>query len=158
MNITEWNETWQRIKDRFPNWKPTATEAEDWCMGLRVYSVKMVEFSGSWIARNYSSKIPRLKWYLKCCEKLKQNEWERNAVQEPTHDDLIGVLDREKENAIEKLEGVPIDTLREATVKVLKEHGNIIAKPSDANVREWKNTLRSMVYCEIFKDEKNVNK
>ena len=153
MNKIEWMETWTRIKDRFPNWRPTTTEAEDWCIGLRVYEQETVECAGQQIVKKYSSEKPKLPWFVKECEKRKQMDKMFNAAPEPTWDDLREAFSDERKKTIEKLEAVPIERLREATISVLKKHGNIIKKPSDANVREWKNTLRSMVYCEIFREE-----
>ena len=154
MNITEWNETWQRIKDRFPNWQPTATESEDWCMGLRVYNPKMVESVGHWVSTTYSSKEPKLAWYIRECEKRKR---ELNISNSPTfrddNENRLQEYEERKEIVITRLENTAIEELRKATISVLKDHGHLISKPTSGNPREWKQTLRAMVYQEIYGGE-----
>ena len=151
MNITEWNDTWQRIKDRFPNWQPTPTEAEDWCMGLKIYDAKMVESVGHAISKKYSSEKPRLAWYIKECERRRKKERIENTptFHEGNENDFQEYLKR-REFIIKKLESVPIEKLREVTISVLKEHGHLISKPTSGNPREWKQTLRSLVFGKIF--------
>jgi len=151
MNKSEWLETWAKIKDRFPNWQPSKTEAEDWCLGLRAYDLETVGDVGRWVVQNYTSKTPALKWFIKECEKRKRETQMNNATPEPTWKDVRDRFEKEREQSIVRLEAVPIDELRDATVAVLKKHGNFVKKPEDASVREWKNTLRSLVYCELFK-------
>lgn len=151
MNITEWNDTWQRIKERFPNWQPTATEAEDWCMGLRVYDTKMVESVGHWVSITYSSKEPKLAWYIRECEKRKRAEKQKLAeIAKPNFEDERAKYEREKEEVILKLEATPIDELRTACISIMKKHGNLISKPENGKPREWKSTLRSLVHIEIY--------
>ena len=151
MNITEWNDTWQRIKDRFPNWQPTTTESEDWCMGLRIYNPKMVESVGHWVSTTYSSKEPKLAWYIRECEKRK-NEQKRmeEEISQPNIEDERAKYEREKDQVIVKLEATPIEELRTACISVMKKHGNLISKPENGKPREWKSTLRSLVHIEIY--------
>lgn len=154
MNIKEWNETWKRIKDRFPKWQPTATESEDWCMGLRVYEPKMVEQVGHWVSATYSSKEPKLAWYIRECEKRKHEQKRIQAeISKPSIEDDRAKYEREKEAVIVKLEETPIDQLRNACIAVLQKHGNLISKPENGNPREWKSTLRSLVHIEIYGGE-----
>jgi DNA replication protein DnaC len=151
MNITEWNESWQRIKERFQQWQPTATEAEDWCMGLRIYNFKMVESVGQWISITYSSKEPKLAWYIRECEKRKRVEKQRLLeIVKPNFEDERANYNREKEKVILKLEATPIKELRTACISVLKKYGNLISKPENGKPREWKPTLRSLVHIEIY--------
>jgi len=155
MNISEWNETWQRIKDRFPKWISTATEAEDWCMGLKIYEQEMVESVGHWITKTYSSEKPKLAWYIKECETRRRNQRIATAptFHEGNEKDFEEYLKR-REFIIQKLEATPIEKLRETTISVLKEYGHIISKPESENPREWKQTLRSLVYSKIYRKEK----
>ena len=150
MNKSEWLETWARIKDRFPNWQPSATEAEDWCLALKIYTCEVVDNAGRSVAQNYASKTPSLKWLILNCEKQKRESRINNAPPEPSWQDVRDAFDKEREQSITRLEAVPLDELRTATASVLRKNGNLIKKPDDANVREWKNTLRSLVYCELF--------
>ena len=150
MNITEWNETWQRIKDRFPNWQPTATESEDWCMGLKVYPEKMVEAVGHWVSTTYSSKEPKLAWYIRECEKRKSEEIQSN---EPEYEEVWKLhkleYELQREAMLRNLEESSLDDLREACIKVLEKSGHLISKPTSGNPREWKPTLQSLVHIEL---------
>ena len=156
MNIKEWNETWQRIKDRFPNWEPTKTESEDWCLGLKIYSVEMVEAVGHWVTTKYSAKEPKLAWYIRECEKRKKKH--RISVVPSFHDDIKDKYkehEQRSEFIISKLEKTSLDELRVATVAVLREFGHLISKPPSGNPREWKQTLRAMVYLKIYGENEN---
>lgn len=153
MNKSQWLNAWAKIKNRFPQWEPTATESEDWCITLRVYTTEMVDEVGRSVRMNYTAKIPQLKWYINECEKRKREYRINHAPAAPTWQDVRDEFEKEREESISRLEEVPIEELREATVAVLKKHGELVKKPDDGNVREWKNTLRSLVYCHIFKKE-----
>ena len=156
MNITEWNDCWQRIKDRFPKWQPTATEAEDWCMGLRIYESAAVESVGHWITKKYSSQEPKLAWYIRECEKRKRAIRASNSTTfHDSSEDLRKEYEERKELVISKLESTTIEKLREATISVLREQGHIISKPSSGNPREWKQTLRAMVYIKLYGEQEN---
>ncbi len=154
MNRSQWLDTWLKIKDRFPNWQPSKTEAEDWCIGLRVYTPELVDQVGRWVAQNYTSKIPALKWYIKECEKRKQAN---RVAKMPTSRDDTDRQQKEyedrREYVMSKLEATSIEDLRSATIDVLKEWGHIISKPQSANPREWKQTLRAMVFGKIYGEE-----
>ena len=153
MKKIEWSEIWTRLRDRFPEWKPTKVEREDWLLGLRVYSTQQIEEAGRHISRKYSSTIPQLAWYIRHCEKQKKEQRIQNAPEPPNPWTLdAGEHERQKEAAIKRLEETPIDDLRTACVSVLKKHGHLITKPESGNVRDWKQTLRGLVYCELFGD------
>jgi hypothetical protein len=151
MNIEEWNETWQRIKDRFSNWEPTKTESYDWCLGLKIYKKEMVESVGHWVASTYSAKEPKLAWYLRECEKRKKK---RRVLNVPSFKDDMETQYKEHEERVEfiisELEKTSLDDLRVATVAVLREFGHLISKPPSGNPREWKQTLRAMVYLKLY--------
>ena len=157
MNITEWNETWQRIKDRFSNWEPTKTESEDWCLGLKIYKKEMVESVGHWVASTYSAKEPKLAWYIRECEKRKKKRRTSNAPS--FQDDMEGQYKEHEERSefiISQLEKTSLDELRVATVAVLREFGHLISKPPSGNPREWKQTLRAMVYLKLYGENENA--
>ena len=155
MNFTEWTETWKRIKDRNPDWQPTKTESEDWCMGLKVYQQQLVEEVGRWIPTQYSSKEPKLAWYIRECQRRKKNDMTENArAFNENSDEELREFEERKENVISKLEGTPIEMLREATISVLAKYGHLIRKPENGKPREWKQTLRAMVYNEIYGEKK----
>ena len=150
MKHSEWIESWCRIKDRFPNWTPTQIEAEDFCRGLIVYDMEMVEDVGRWIVKTYSSNIPRLAWYIKECEKRKKDLKQMNPPTQAVESFDFEEHDAQQETIIQRLEGVSTDELRNAYQSVMKKFGHLISKPEDGNVREWKQTLRSQVHLELF--------
>ena len=157
MNIKEWNETWQRIKDRFPNWEPTQTESEDWCMGLKIYQIEMVESVGHWIAKNYYAKEPKLAWYITECEKRNKKHRTSNAPSfQYEMETQYKELEERNEFIISQLEKTSLDELRVATVAVLREFGHLISKPPSGNPREWKQTLRAMVYLKLYGGKENA--
>lgn len=152
MNHKEWIETWTRLKGRFPNWQPTAVEAEDWCMGLRVYPVEMVEDVGRWVKSNYSSNTPSMKWFIVECQKRKNQDIASRRVQKEVQVDQREDYKAERESTIQRLENTDIAELRSACRKVIDKFP-FVAKPTCGDPREWKNTLRSMVYLEIYGDK-----
>ena len=156
MNITEWNETWQRIKGRSPNWRPTKTETEDWCLGLKSYPAEMVESVGHLLAKKYSSKEQKLAWYIIECEKRAKAKMvsSTSTFFDDTQTQFKEHQER-SEQVIAKLESTPIEILREATIAVLMEVGHLISKPPSGNPREWKQTLRAMVYLKLYGDKEN---
>ena len=153
MNQSEWGETWQRLKGRFPNWQPTAVEAEDWCMGLRVYPVEMVEDVSRWVKTKYSSNLPAMKWFIVECEKRKNQELASRRIQKEIQVDHREDHELKREATIERLQNTDIDALRSACRKVMDKFP-FVAKPTSGDPREWKNTLRSMVFLEIYGDKK----
>tara|TARA_R110000824_G_scaffold87676_4_gene216051 strand:+ start:236 stop:700 length:465 start_codon:yes stop_codon:yes gene_type:complete len=152
MKQDEWMETWQRLKSRFPIWQPTAIEAEDWCIGLKVYPVEVVEDVSRWVKSNYSSNTPAMKWFIVQCEKRK-NEARQNQLKrkEVFVDHRAEHLSR-SEATIQRLKNTDIDDLRDACRTVLKRYP-FVAKPTCGNPREWKNSLRSLVFLEIYGDK-----
>ena len=152
MKKIEWMETWMRLKGRFPSWQPSEVEAEDWCIGLRVYSVEMVEDVGRWVKSNYSSNTPAMKWFIVECEKRKRDDLAQQRIEKEVIVDVRAEHEAQKETTIEQLENTDIDKLRSACRKVLKRYP-FVAKPKCGNPREWKNTLRSMVFLEIYGDD-----
>lgn len=152
MNQNEWGETWQRLKGRFPNWQPTSVEAEDWCMGLRVYPAKMVEDVSRWVKTKYSSNLPAMKWFIVECEKRKNQELASRRIQKEIQVDHREDYKAERELTIQRLENTDIAELRSACRKVIDKFP-FVAKPTSGDPREWKNTLRSMVFIEIYGDE-----
>ena len=152
MNQGEWGETWQRLKGRFPNWQPTAVEAEDWCMGLRVYPFEMVEDVSRWVKTKYSSNLPAMKWFIVECEKRKNQELASRRIQKEIQVDHREDHELKREATIERLQNTDIDALRSACRKVMDKFP-FVAKPTSGDPREWKNTLRAMVFLEIYGDE-----
>lgn len=151
MNQEEWLECWNTIRERFPEWKPTQVEREDYYLGLRVYKKEMIEIVGRWIKKTYSSTTPKLAWYIRESERIRKEDRMKNTPSDQSawHLDKEQ-FDKEREAALIKLEQVPINDLRNATISILKKHGNRISKPENGNVRDWKQTLRGLVYCELF--------
>ena len=152
MNKTEWMETWQRLKARFPSWQPSEVEAEDWCRGLRVYKKDMVEDVSRWIKGNYSSNTPAMKWFINECEKRKRDLTAKNQQEVATKGESREEYESKKEATLQKLEDTDIDSLRTACRSVMNKYP-FVAKPTCGNPREWKSTLRSMVFLEIYGDE-----
>ena len=150
MKHSEWLDSWKKIKERFPKWNPTQTEAEDFCRGLSVYDTETVEDIGQWIVKKYSSKIPRLAWYIKGCEYRKRKAIQMNSTQKMVESFDFDEHDAAQETIIQRIEGVSKDELRNAYQSVMKKFGHLISKPEDGNVREWKQTLRSQVHLELF--------
>jgi len=159
MNKSQWLDAWLKIKDRFPNWQPTKTEAEDWCLALRVYTPDLVDQVGRWVAQNYTSKVPALKWFIKECEQRKRAE---RVAKMPTNKDDTEQQRKEyeerKKYVIEKLEQTSIEDLRSATIEVLSKFGHIIARPENGKPREWKQTLRGLVFQNLYGDQDEPTK
>ena len=153
MNHSEWLEAWKKIRERFPNWNPTQTEAEDFCRGLIVYKDEVVEDIGQWIVKKYSSKEPRLAWYIKGCEYRKRQAIQMNAPQRTIQLIDIQELEAHKEAIIQRLEGLPTGELRNAYQSVMEKNGHLISKPDDGNIRQWKQTLLSQMNLEIFGEQ-----
>ena len=157
MNITEWKICWGRIKKRYPKWQPTDVEVEDWCLALRVYDSDMVEDVSRFVRQQYTSQIPTIKWFIleieKRLKKLREVTLDKNKI-DP--DAEWEEHQKAKEEVIKRLENTSIDELRAATVEVLKEFGHLITKPTSANPREWKPTLRAMVYIKLYGESENV--
>ena len=152
MNKSEWMETWQRLKGRFPSWQPTEVEAEDWCIGLRVYGMDMVEDVSRFVKTKYSSNTPAMKWFIVECEKRKKDKLAQQRIQKQVDVDDRAEHEERREKTIERLENTDIDALRSACRKVIDRYP-FVSKPTCGNPREWKNTLRSMVFLEIYGDE-----
>ena len=150
MKHSEWLDSWKKIKERFPKWNPTQTEAEDFCRGLIVYKEETVEDIGQWIVKKYSSKIPRLAWYIRGCERRKRQAIHMKAPHRGFESLDVDEHEAQKEKILQRLEGVPKDDLRNAYQSVMEKHGHLISKPEDGNVREWKQTLRLLIHHELF--------
>ena len=69
---------------------------------------------------------------------------------EKSSEQLRADFDAEKERQILRLEDTSVDDLRSACVKVLGMYGHLISKPENGNPREWKQTRRGLVYCELY--------
>ena len=132
--------------------RSTAVEAEDWCMGLRVYPVEMVEDVSRWVKTKYSSNLPAMKWFIVECEKRKNQELASRRIQKEIQVDHREDHESKREATIERLQNTDIDALRSACRKVMDKFP-FVAKPTSGDPREWKNTLRSMVFIEIYGDE-----
>jgi hypothetical protein len=154
MKKQEWTTVWKRIKDRFPSWQPTQVEAEDWCRGLTYYDKDIVENAGVEVIKRYSSNTPRLAWFIKICEQAKKDRAAKLAEMcssiEKSSQQLRDEYEAEKERQISRLEDTSVDDLRSACVKVLKMYGHLISRPENGNPREWKQTLRGLVYSELY--------
>jgi len=151
MQKDEWAETWQRLKDRYPEWNPKQTEAEDFCMGLKIYPYKMVEAVAFWVARNYSSKTPKLAWYIRKCEEIKKrNIPERIDTSDLQRKKECDDNDKSRKEALERLVSTDVTDLRKAFAVVRDEYGHLITIPENGDVKTWKNTFRSLMYLEIY--------
>jgi hypothetical protein len=151
MKQLDWMETWGRIKKRYPQWQPTEVETEDWCIAFRVYEKEMVEDVVRWVRQQYTSQIPAIKWFIVEIEKRKeahkQYQIEKN---QPSIEDEHAEHDMQKEAVLVRLEETSMDELRTACISVLKRYGKLISRPTSANPREWKPTLRSLVHIELY--------
>jgi len=160
MQKSDWTEVWHRIKNRFPHWQPTQVEAEDWCRALTYYDKDIVEGAGVEVVKRYSSNTPRLAWFIKICEKEKKERFKKLTFMaqqmEKTAAEMRAEYDQEKERQIQRLEATSVDELRSACVKVLGKYGHLISKPENGNPREWKQTLRGLVHCELFGVDNDV--
>ena len=85
-------------------------------------------------------------------EKRKRDDLAQQRIEKEVIVDVRAEHEAQKETTIEQLENTDIDKLRSACRKVLKRYP-FVAKPKCGNPREWKNTLRSMVFLEIYGDE-----
>ena len=155
MQKDEWTTTWVRLKDRYPEWIPKKTEAEDFCMGLRVYPYEMVEKVAFWVSQNYSSKTPKLAWYIRKCETLKKEKIPQklDTSAEDRRKELDD-FDNKKEEALERLIGTDVTDLRKAFSVVRDQYGHLVSVPDNGDVKTWKNTFRSLVYLEIYGDSR----
>ena len=152
----QWYETWIRLRERWVEWNPNKIEAEDWCLGLLRYKPELVEDVARHIASTYSSKIPRLAWLLRECEKRIREESIVNRLDAtPDYHVDVDEFDKQKEALIQRLEQVPINELREAYKKAMAKYGGLISVPDDGNPRNWKSTLRGAVYSELFGNQHN---
>ena len=154
MTHEEWIKSWTRIKERFSSWQPTQTEAEDFCMGLRVYSAKMVEEVGQWVVQNYSSKEPKLAWYIRQCEARKKEMAQANEPDSSLERQIENEnFDVKRKRMMARLEETPVEDLRKGLTLVLQKYGNILTKPDSPNPKEWKVTIRALVHLVLYGGE-----
>ena len=150
MNRTEWHETWQRLRERWSEWTPTKVEHEDWCLGLLRYSQELVEEVARHVASTFSSKTPRLAWMLRECEKRVREESITRQLDKHPHFHIdADEFNAQKESGIKRLEETPIDELRAAFDRAKVKHGDLLQRPTDSNPRNWKQTVRAAVLCEL---------
>tara|TARA_R110000824_G_scaffold294669_3_gene483060 strand:- start:1077 stop:1547 length:471 start_codon:yes stop_codon:yes gene_type:complete len=150
MNRTQWMQTWKRLRQRWGEWTPTKIEEDDWCFSLLRFSPELVEEVSRHVASTFSSNIPRLAWVLRECESREQEETITRQLdgKQGFHIDA-DEHETQKEESLKRLEDTPIDELREAFDKAKTKYGELIQRPENQNVREWKSPVRAAVLSEL---------
>jgi hypothetical protein len=150
---------WERFLGRYPDFKPTLEQTEDWRRELRNKEPHMLEAAVATVVAEKSSQQPRLPWFINAYYKIRNERLnERNASRRETEgdswhisDEVIRQITEGRERNIKTLQDkTPIEELRRATSTVIKKYGEMLKMPKDGNVAEWSPWLRAAVYCEIY--------
>lgn len=156
MNNDEYRKFWERFLGRYPDFKPTKEQTEDWRRELRFRDPYVLEAAAATVVKEKSSIIPRLPWLVNAYNRITQQRAndvrEKSTNNKPwefTDEDKQAILD-EREEHMKQLKDTHIDNLRTATITVLKKYGRILKKPEDGNVEGWSIWLRAAVWCELY--------
>ena len=155
MNNDEYRKFWERFLGRYPDFKPTKEQTEDWRRELQFMDPYVIEAAVATVVKEKSSIIPRLPWLVDAYKRIKQQRSDDMRVKsnnnpwEFTDEDKQEILD-EKKALLQQLKDTNIDNLRTATITVLKKYGRGLTKPEDGNVEGWSSWLRAAVWCELY--------
>jgi len=155
MNNDEYRKFWERFLGRYPDFKPTKEQTEDWRRELQFMDPYALEAAVATVVKEKSSVIPRLPWLVNAYYRIKKKRTDdirdksTNNPWEFTEEDKQAILD-EREAHLQQLKDTSIDDLRTATVTVLKKYGRILPKPKDGDVEFWSRWLRAAVWCELY--------
>jgi hypothetical protein len=156
MNNEEYRKFWERFLGRYPDFKPTKEQTEDWRRELQYKDPYMLEAAVATVVSEKSSIIPRLPWLEQAYRRInkdraKEVQDNTNKPWEFTIEDEQAILNERKIH-LQQLKDTNIDELRTATMTVLKKFSKVLTKPKDGNVEEWSLYLRAAVWCELYKD------
>ena len=155
MNNDEYRKFWERFLGRYPDFKPTKEQTEDWRRELQFMDPYVIEAAVATVVKEKSSIIPRLPWLVDAYKRIKQQRSDDMRVKsnnnpwEFTDEDKQEILD-EKKAHLQQLKDTNIDNLRTATITVLKKYGRVLTNPEDGNVEGWSSWLRAAVWCELY--------
>ena len=150
MNNDEYRKFWERFLGRYPDFKPTKEQTEDWRRELQYKDKHILEAAVATVVKEKSSVIPRLPWIESAYYRVKESR--AKDVVQPTiesEDEYREKIKRERVVHMQQLKETPIDELREATRSVLKRYA-ALDKPSDGNVEGWSKYLRACVWVELY--------
>ena len=155
MNNDEYRNFWERFLGRYPDFKPTKEQTEDWRRELQFMDPYVLEAAVATVVKEKSSIIPRLPWIVDAYKRIKQqrsddirkstnkNPWEMSD------EDKQAIYD-ERDTHLQQLKDTHIDNLRTATITVLKKYDRVLSKPKDGNVEDWSSWLRAAVWVELY--------
>tara|TARA_R110000824_G_scaffold6213_2_gene28739 strand:- start:118 stop:600 length:483 start_codon:yes stop_codon:yes gene_type:complete len=155
MNNDEYREFWERFLGRYPDFKPTKEQTEDWRRELQFMDPYALEAAVATVVKEKSSVIPRLPWLVNAYYRIKKKRTDdirdksTNNPWEFTEEDKQAILD-EREAHLQQLKGTHIDDLRSATITVLRKYKKVLTKPEDGDVEGWSKWLRAAVWCELY--------
>ena len=155
MNNDEYRKFWERFLGRYPDFKPTKEQTEDWRRELQFMDPYALEAAVATVVKEKSSIIPRLPWLVDAYKRIKKkraDDVREKSSKDPwefTDEDKQAILD-EREAHLQQLKDTDIDKLRTATITVLKKYDKVLTKPKDGNVEEWSKWLRAAVWCELY--------
>ena len=158
MNNDEYRKFWERFLGRYPDFKPTKEQTEDWRRELQFMDSYVLEAAVATVVKEKSSVIPRPPWLVDAYKRIKQQRandvsdksdkpWEFTDAEHKN-------IQLEREAHIQELKDTTIDKLRSATATVLRKYSKVLKKPKDGNVEDWSKWLRAAVWCELYGDKK----
>jgi len=156
MNNDEYRKFWERFLGRYPDFKPTKEQTEDWRRELRFRDTYVLEAAVATVVKEKSSIIPRLPWLVDAYKRIQQQRSDdirgKSTNKKPwemSDEDKQAIRD-ERGAHLQQLKDTNIDNLRTATITVLKKYGKVIKKPKDGDVEGWSSWLRAAVWCELY--------
>lgn len=156
MNNDEYRKFWERFLGRYPDFKPTKEQTEDWRRELQFMDPYVIEAAVATVVKEKSSIIPRLPWLVDAYKRIQQQRSDdirgKSTNKKPwemSDEDKQAIRD-ERGAHLQQLKDTNIDNLRTATITVLKKYGKVIKKPKDGDVEGWSSWLRAAVWCELY--------
>jgi len=156
MNNDEYRKFWERFLGRYPEYKPTVEQTEDWRREFRNKDAGILEATVATVVTQKSSTIPKMPWFLSMYNKI-HNERAKNSndkkpdwyMSDKKTEDIV----TEKRAHLKQLQRTDIADLRTATITVLRKYGRVLSKPNDGNVENWDKFLRAAVWVELYGDD-----
>lgn len=153
MTNEEYREFWVRLLGRYPDFKPTQQQTEDWHRELNFFDADLIEATIATLITKYTSTIPKLPWVINTYYNIK-NERARDIVgsqeEESIYDESCESILEQRRNHTRQLLDTDISEIRKATIAVIKKHSPIIKMPKDGDIENWSPWLRASVWCHLY--------
>jgi len=165
MNNDEYRKFWERLLGRYPDFKPTIEQTEDWRRELQGKDYHVLEAAVATVVKEKSSNIPRLPWIENAYRRVKDNraaESRKLASQTQVEKEVqeMEKIQLEKKANLKQLRETPIEDLRAAATWVIKKYDavfeeGLVEKPKDGNVDNWSKYFRASVWVRLYGSKKH---